>query len=315
MGLGKVVRLKMYPRYPRVCALILFVISGLQCSWADEAAELRAAQEKLAHISEEIASLEESLKNQRNSRSSLENQLAELEKDMGSIYGELRDLDSQIGRHDADRQRLVERKGSLLEEIGNHDAAFAQQIRLAYLSSRESKLKLLLNQEEPQKMGRYLVMYDYINNARWQQIDEMTQLVLKLKDNERELEHAQEALKQRREVQTQHSVLLKQAQKQKLELVGQLEASIKDQSDQLAEHKDQQNTLSKLLSSLTDKLRSRKRSLKGMEGSLSWPVEDIHTYTDAGFCNLPDGMSSTMEIVILLAGNKGFCILRGIFTN
>ena len=35
----------------------------------------------------------------------------------------------------------------------------------------------------------------------------------------------------------------------------------------------------------------------------------LHVFADAGFCNLPDGMSSTAGFVILLVGNNGHCIL------
>ena len=55
------------------------------------------------------------------------------------------------------------------------------------------------------------------------------------------------------------------------------------------------------------------RKIKMRESEIFFPeigeLEKLEVYSDAGFCNLPDGMSSTEGQVILLRGHKQCCVL------
>ena len=55
------------------------------------------------------------------------------------------------------------------------------------------------------------------------------------------------------------------------------------------------------------------RKIKMRESEIFFPevgeLEKLEVYSDAGFCNLPDGMSSTQGQVILLRGHKQCCVL------
>ena len=55
------------------------------------------------------------------------------------------------------------------------------------------------------------------------------------------------------------------------------------------------------------------RKIKMRESAIFFPEtgkpEKLEVYSDAGFCNLPDGISSTQGQVILLRGHKQCCVL------
>ena len=55
------------------------------------------------------------------------------------------------------------------------------------------------------------------------------------------------------------------------------------------------------------------RKIKMRESEIFFPeigeLEKLEIYSDAGFCNLPDGISSTQGQVILLRGDKHCCVL------
>ncbi|VTL98546.1 peptidase M23B [Pseudomonas aeruginosa] len=57
------------------------------------------------------------------------------------------------------------RKKKLQDARIEQQRLLAIQARAAYQSGREEYLKLLLNQEHPEKFSRTLTYYDYINKA------------------------------------------------------------------------------------------------------------------------------------------------------
>ena len=63
----------------------------------------------------------------------------------------------------------------------------AIQARAAYQSGREEYLKLLLNQEHPEKFSRTLTYYDYINKARLEQLASFNETLRQLANVEQDI--------------------------------------------------------------------------------------------------------------------------------
>lgn len=81
----------------------------------------------------------------------------------------------------------------------------AAQIRNAYLLGNQPYLKLLLNQENPEKFSRYANYYQYINRARLQAIQSIKQLVIKINENETNIQQRTETLNQTYQQQQQQN--------------------------------------------------------------------------------------------------------------
>ena len=108
----------------------------------------------------------------------------------------LRDAEEQVRaarqRHEAARGKVAE-SDRRLQELADERArnekllaeqrdALAAQLRAAYMAGREDHLKLLLSQKDPVALGRALVYYSYLGQARAGQIAEIEGAVRRLEE-------------------------------------------------------------------------------------------------------------------------------------
>jgi murein hydrolase activator len=105
----------------------------------------------------------------------LEAELAKLETRVGNVARELDHAALRLQVEHARLQALDQRKHQQLDELARQRTALAGQVRAAYAMGRQEKLKLLLNQQDPEAVGRMLVYFNYINRARKQLIDGIKQ--------------------------------------------------------------------------------------------------------------------------------------------
>ncbi|RFQ09636.1 peptidase M23, partial [Pseudomonas sp. ATCC 13867] len=83
---------------------------------------------------------------------STETQMGDLEKQIQQIQDELKKNEEELQRLDGEKKKTP---GRALEQ----QRLIAIQARAAYQSGREEYLKLLLNQEHPEKFSRTLTYY------------------------------------------------------------------------------------------------------------------------------------------------------------
>jgi len=142
---------------PLCAALILPVFA------ADDAV---SRQRELARVKERIQAVQARVKSDRGRQDELQNQLEDIETQISLTQQRLRSLREQVGV----QQRKVEDTRTLqLRAEGTlqlQRTTLARQLRAAHGIGQSGQLKLVLNQEDVQKVGRVLAYYDYLNRAR-----------------------------------------------------------------------------------------------------------------------------------------------------
>ncbi len=208
----------------------------------------------------------------------LQGELKKNEISAGNIALNIREIEKQL-RQRSKRMKVQNNKKIFHEKaLAKQKNALAQQIRSAYMVGKNDYIKLLLNQEDPTRIGRVLAYYDYHNQARVRQINSVkseietiTQLenninrendaLLKLKQNL--LAKNREVGESRKERERILSKLLNELEKQGLELQG-------------LQQQEQETT------SLVEKLSENQGSVaifedippfNSLKGQLDWPVK------------------------------------------
>ncbi len=102
----------------------------------------------------------------------LEAELAQIEIRIGDVARQLHATLERLNKEQARLTDLKQRKREQIAALDMQRTGLARQLRAAYALGRQEKIKLLLNQQDPQAVGRMLVYYDYINRARNRLIDE-----------------------------------------------------------------------------------------------------------------------------------------------
>ncbi len=274
---GLVVR----PAYSALRFVIVSVLlSGVVSSSLAVEAESGEAQEaQLEEVKGQIQHLKSDLNESESRRRKLMAELQVTETNIGLSMRRLREIKAQL-------EGKEERLAALgLENRHNQQAlelqrsALIRQIRAAYAMGRQERLKILLNQQDPELVSRMLVYYDYFNRARFQRMSQIHEIVLALKQSAAKLEaerlrlvelNAQELDEQRR---------LSESRLHRQQLVTSLGEDISSKTQRLRILEKDALRLQRLVEQLQDAQtlqpldEAEQQSFNSLKGQLSWPTK------------------------------------------
>ena len=123
-------------------------------------------EESLKEVLIELRALEERLSQQNLDHERSSRALREVEVKISESSKELVLIQQQL----SDQQEHIRNLENEIDEVqlrlNGERAVLYQQVRQSYFSGRQEKIKLLLNQEEPARLGRMVIYYDFLNRAR-----------------------------------------------------------------------------------------------------------------------------------------------------
>src|SRR6056297_3254994 len=123
-------------------------------------------QAELEALKQNIVSISQRLEAERAKRKSEQAALARTEQALARIALDLRTTRADLVRA-RDRQRELEAQAEALEAaVEARRRALAEQLQIAYRVGRQSRLKALLNQEDPAEISRVLALHGYLGRAR-----------------------------------------------------------------------------------------------------------------------------------------------------
>ena len=163
--------------------LLICLLSPLAAVAADRA----DTQKQIERTQKDIAELKKTLSGIQEEKSGVQKQLKSTETQMGDLEKQVKALQEELEKSEKELQRLDEEKKKLQGARLEQQRLIGIQARAAYQSGREEYLKLLLNQEHPEKFSRTLTYYDYINRARLEQLNAFNETLRQLENVERDI--------------------------------------------------------------------------------------------------------------------------------
>lgn len=237
------------------------------------------AKQELVELKSRIKTLQSSLvKTQKKQSNALKN-LRTTEKKIATASNILRSTLTQLKSKQRALAKLNRQQKTLEIDKQKQKQALAEQLKSAYVNGKQEYLKLLLNQQDPDELGRMLVYYDYMNKARTVQVNALQKTLNSL--NNIDLEISKEikklnVLKRSKENETKQLLRLQSKRK---ELVAKLTSEVTLKSDALTELEINAQELQALIDSVRETIDSMDFSqplngLKNFRGKLNWPVKD-----------------------------------------
>jgi septal ring factor EnvC (AmiA/AmiB activator) len=237
------------------------------------------AESRLSQLKTEIGSLKESLERARTSLLDEQKALEAADLDIQSNALELRKLESIRRGHDQELATLNAERQTYLHSIDNRREILAKQIMTAYRLGRESRLKLVLNQDSPALLSRTLAYYDYFSRSQASQINELRQVLLTLDGMQIKIAVELTALD---EVQKNQQAVLNNMKNQRNErqaIIENLSGQINTDEARLSELQRNRMDLEQLLEQLSDVLSDipadlgKRISPADMKGNMPIPVK------------------------------------------
>ncbi|MDT4811682.1 Murein hydrolase activator EnvC [compost metagenome] len=237
-------------------SLLLICLLSPFAAVADERSD---TQRQLEQTKKDVAELKKTLSAIQEEKSGVQKQLKSTETQMGDLEKQIKALQEQLRQSEEELQRLDGEKKKLQGARLEQQRLIAIQARAAYQSGREEYLKLLLNQEHPEKFSRTLTYYDYLNRARLEQISAYNETLRQLGNVEQEIaaQNSQQ-LEQQNSLEARRAELAEVRQKHQ-EALAKLNSEYGDGNRKLQARQQDQAELAKVLRTIEETLARQAR--------------------------------------------------------
>jgi septal ring factor EnvC (AmiA/AmiB activator) len=264
-------------RHAAVPAVILALSLGALATGGPALAQSRVATEAdLAEVRGRIERLTARVAERTRERDALTGQLAAVERRLAEVQSRRRALRAEqadaVRRLALAEERVRLQRAALVSERD----ALGRQLRAAYTSGRQERLKLVLNQRSPESVGRMLAYYRYLNDARLTNITALNEGLEKLAALAADVVAEQDTLERlAREAEALIASLATQRDERQ-RLVTDIDRRLADERRELdalaAQEAELKRLIDELSAILSDYPVNAEQPITALRGKLTWPV-------------------------------------------
>ena len=252
--------------------LLLLLLPAL--AWGDNT----PSKAQLAQLKDRISELSAAQNRELRKRDSVQADLREAELRISRLSREQRNLEQQAGEARQRLAKLEKEQAQLAREKQTQLDWLAKTVRASYQAGRQERIKLLLNQEQPDQIARLLRYQEYYQRARSNRLQQVNGELDELMAVSLRVEQARQALLDKRSDVQRHADKLQGAQKSRQQTLASLNRSLDDRSSSLSQLKRDQQQLEKLLADMQRSLNDIPADLGGtpfgkLAGKLPWPLD------------------------------------------
>lgn len=240
-------------------------------------ASVSATQKQVKQLQADIRGLEQQLSSMQGQRSDLQQQLrdvelqsAKLNKKITGIRAQIQSAQKQLKTYAGERQRLLELKQAQQQQLH-------QQLLSAYRVGQQDQIKLLLNQEDPERVSRMMRYYGYITSVQVKVLKNYEQTLADLQQIESDIRQQQQSLETTEAQLQQQSDELKQVRASRAQTLAKLQSGIGKGEKQLSDLKANQSRLKAVIERLQQSLERadlawQNKDFRQLKGQLKWPA-------------------------------------------
>lgn len=233
--------------------------------------------EQLQALQDQISDIQASLSDATDERSEAQAALRQVEVRMGEISRKQAELTQQQHDNHAKQQQLLSQQHKLLNNKAAQVNALARLTQERYVTGEQSRLKLLLNQQEPGKTARILQYQAYIQAARNERITALNQSLTQLEAVSKKLLTVKQQLTDTAQALESQKQQMQAARTQRKSVLATLDTKIHSKKGQLQQLKANRKHLKKLLDEMQEAISDippelNKQPFGELAGKLPWPV-------------------------------------------
>jgi len=211
-------------------------------------------EQQLAELQEDIEQLQQQLTAARSDHQAEQQQLKQLDLGIQQSTQAIRALDLQLSELTRELAPLEQEREQQLQQMQVDQQQLAEQVRDTYRLSRQSRLKLVFNQDDPAELGRMLAYYEHINRAQSRKILALRKTLASLEVIYRKIEVQLQEIAKAQQLIQQELHLQQQQRESRQEVLVQLQQQIGSNEARLKEFEQNRRDLEALLEKLNDVL-------------------------------------------------------------
>jgi len=257
----------------------LFILLLLTFSSALHASPEDEKKKQLALLRERVKSVEKSISLTQQSKTKEERELRQVERRLSASSQKIQSLNGKLAQANKKIKALKNEQVLLKDGITAQKSLLAEQLKSAYLMGKQQRVKMLLNQQQPDRMSRVLQYYDYFNQARIDNVEALEADIQQLLGVEDDLEAEKRQLASLIAAKQVENKTLASSKKRRKSILATLSKQIKSSAQELSELKENEKRLTELLASIRQAindiplLTQQNKPFKNLKGKLSWPIK------------------------------------------
>lgn len=246
---------------------------------AEQGLDRAEAESRLGQVLAEIDQLKTSLESSRTEQRKEQDRLRNLDLRIQQANGDLRQLQEQKTAQQQELETLLRQRSEYLAQLEQRMDQLAEQLRRSYRNSRQSRIQLVLNQDDPGRLGRLLAYYDYFARAQADRIALLRSALTTLEVMQQSIDRQLSQLERLRAEQQAALEGLSAQREQRQVLLAELASQIGSGASRLQELERNRQDLEALIERLTDVLADippdlgNRVGVEKQKGRLPMPVQ------------------------------------------
>mgnify|MGYP003663907300 FL=1 len=232
---------------------------------------------KLEKIGKDISKLEQSIKGQSRQQDKLAGELKKIELASADLNNKISTIEKQRAALNRELIQLEKQQEELESLKHSQQQLISQEIVAAYRLGSEEPIKLLLNQEDPEKFSRALKYYDYFLAARAEKLAAYRQTHQQLETTKSDIASREQSLAESRQQLAIEQQTLRENRQQREQLLTSLGEQIQNSQQTLNQLRNERQRLETVLKALEQRTMqlaapASKQPFSRQKGKLPWPV-------------------------------------------
>ncbi|RXU20556.1 peptidase M23 [Pseudomonas syringae] len=237
--------------------IALALICLLNPAFAED--ERVQTQKQIDAARQDVAELQKVLGKLQEERAGVQKDLRTTETEMGKLEKQVEVLQKELKKTETELQKLDSEKKKLNSARVEQQRLIATQARAAYQSGRQEYLKLLLNQQHPEKFARTLTYYDYLSQARLEQLRNFNETLRQLANVEKDIDLQQAQLLVQKSSLDSQSEELAKVRQERQQALAKLNQDYKARDQKMQARQQDQADLAKVLKTIEETLARQAR--------------------------------------------------------
>jgi septal ring factor EnvC (AmiA/AmiB activator) len=255
---------------------VILILAASPSGLAQDPDLAQVKERELEAVREKISELKESMDRRAEERDRVTGELQAAEGRIAEKRVRLKDLERQRDYSEQKKAELESRLAERRQALAGETDQLSAQVRAAYMSGEQERLKLLLNQHDPATLGRLMTYYRYMSEFRGQNIETVNGHIRELSVLRGEAAAETDRLADLADAMATEIAGLDTAQSERQELLASLKARIAREGTEIerlaAEERDLARLIAELTSILSDYPITSEAPFSDLKGRLTWPV-------------------------------------------
>jgi septal ring factor EnvC (AmiA/AmiB activator) len=230
----------------------------------------------LEEVRTQISRLKQSMDKRAADRDRITGELQAAEVKISETRLHIRELERQRDFSQKKKVELDARLEVKQAELKAESGQLEAQVRAAYTSGEQERMKLLLNQHDPATLGRLMIYYRYLSEYRGDNIEAVNGHIRDLSDLSEQVVIEEQRLAGLARAHTAELTEISAAQEERQALLSTLQSKIEQEGSEIERLAAQEQDLARLITELTSILSdypiTSEEPFSDLKGRLTWPI-------------------------------------------